>query len=193
MRALRIPALSVFFAIAAFAAEEGGAEAHHADGDPFLIPRLVNFAILAAGIAFLLFKVLGPIFQGQRKEILEKMEAASRRATEAAAQAREIDQRLSGLEGEVDALRRKAREEMQAESQRIENETQAQLAKIQQGSEQELASAVKAARQELKAYSAQLAVDLARKKIEARMDDAAQAGMVERFSIQLGSRHLEKN
>ena len=48
----------------------------------------------------------------------------------------EIEQRLRSLEGEVETLRAKAREEMTAENDRLQRETQDHLTKIRQQAEQ---------------------------------------------------------
>ena len=162
-------------------------------GDPFLYKKIFNFAILAAGIGYLFVKVLNPALRGQQREIADGLNQAQRRAEQAAAQARAIEARLAGLDSEVAALREKAAAELQAETARVEKETAAQLAKIEQNTRQEIESAVKFARQDLKAYSAALAIDLARKRIEASLDGAAQGRLVHGFTSGLNATAAERN
>jgi F0F1-type ATP synthase membrane subunit b/b' len=186
---LRSALLLVLAVSAAFAAEAAG----HGDGDPNLKYKLVNFAILAAGIAYLFVKVAFPAFRNQQKQILDGMAQAEVRAKEAAAQAAEIDKRMAGLEAEVAVLREKSRAEMAAEAERITRETEQSIEKIRRSAESEIAAIGKAARQQLKRYSADLALDLAKKKIESRMDGAVQAELLARFGAGLTPEVLEKN
>ena len=162
-------------------------------GDPFLYKKIFNFAILAAGIGYIFIKVLGPALRTQQREIAESLNQAQRRAEQAAARAREIEARLAGLDAEVAALREKAAAELHAETERLRKDTEAQLAKIEQNARQEIESAVKFARQDLKANSAALAVDLARKRIEASLDDAAQGRLVHGFTSGLSAATAERN
>lgn len=170
-----------------------GAGDHGDHGDPFLLKKIFNFAILAAGIGYLFVKVLSPALQGQQREIADSLNQAQRRAEQAEARAREMDARMSGLESEVAALREKAAAEIKAEAERIEKDTAAQLAKIEQNAGQEVESAIKFARQELKAYSAALAVELARKQIAGSLDEAAQGRLVHRFTSALAIPPSDQN
>ena len=66
-------------------------------------------------------------------------------------------------------MRKAAKDEAAQEGARIRQETERELAKIQTNADHEIANALKTAQIELKSYSAQLAVDLARKKVRDRM------------------------
>ncbi len=182
----------ITFALLACAAQAAEA-ADHGGGDPNLHYKLVNFAILATGIGFLVVKALFPAFRSQQKQILDGMAQAERRAEEAAAQAAEIDRRMAGLEQDVAELRGKARIEMEAEADRFNLATKAMLEKIERSAEVEISSMAKAARQELKQYSADLALGLARQKIQSRMDDSVQGALVSRFIAGLTPDVVEKN
>lgn len=172
--------LFLIFACAAFAAEEGGAANH--EGGENLAAKWVNFAILAGGIGYLAVKVGGPVFKAKKQEILDGLTEGTRRAEAAAEKSAEIDRRMAGLQDEVAAVRVKATAEMATETERLRQETAALLAKVERGAELDIASAAKSARQELKAYVADLALDLARQKVAAKMDDRTQAALVDRFA-----------
>lgn len=188
-RIVRNTVMLALIALAAQAAEAGG----HGDGDPYLHYKLVNFGILAAGVGFLLVKLLFPAFRKQQKEILDGMAQAERRAEEAKAEAAVIESRMAGLEQDVAGLKDRAAAEMEHERERLEKETAAQLAKIASAAEVEIASMTKAARQELKEYSAELALELAKQKIRSRLDDAAQSGLIARFAAGLTPDVVDKN
>ncbi len=70
---------------------------------------------------------------------------------------------------------------MEQESARIRGETGKQIEKLQQQGEQEIEAAGKTARLELKAYTAELALQLAEQLVRARLDAATEAGLVEDF------------
>jgi F0F1-type ATP synthase membrane subunit b/b' len=185
------PRLALFLVAAvlpALAAADHGAD----HGDPFLIKKIFNFAILFAGILYLFIKVINPGLRGQQREIADNLNQAQRRAEEAAERARAIDARLAGLDSEIAALRGKAAAEMRAEAERIEKDTAAQFAKLDQATQQEIESSLKFARQQLKAEFAALAGQLARRQIRDRLDDAAQSGLVERFTTRLGALRTEQ-
>ena len=89
---------------------------------------------------------------------------------------------MAGLQSEVAVLREKANTEMTAEAGRLRRETAEHIAKVEHSAELDIASAAKAARLELKGYVADLALDLARRKVSAKIDDATQAALVDRFA-----------
>lgn len=187
----RILRITLSLALAALAAQ--AAEGGHGDGDPYLHYKLVNFGILAVGIGFLVVKVLFPAFRGQQKAILDGMAQAERKAEEAKAEAAEIERRMAGLGQEVETLRQRARVEMEHERERLEKESAAQMAKIATSAEVEIASMTKAARQELKEYSAELALELAKQKIQSRLDDGMQSALIARFASGLTPDVVDKN
>ena len=163
----------------ALAAEKGAAGKENEND--FLLEKWVNFAILAGGLGYVAVKSGGPVFRTQKLEITQRLEEGLRRAEAAAAKAAEVDRRMAGLQADIEALRAKAHAEMQAEGERIGEETAHKMAKIGQAAEQEIASLTKAARQEVKAAAALLALDLARQKVAARMDEPAEAALLKRF------------
>lgn len=174
------------------ATKEGQHEAAgHEGADPTLPAKWVNFAILAAGLGYLAIKIGGPALKGQQQQILDKMDQAARRAEAAKAQADAMDQRVSGLQTEVEAIRKKAATELAAEAGRLEKETEQLLVKVEHTAEQEIASAAKLATQHLKATAARLALDLASQKIRSRMTPGTQSVLVHRFTQHLSdSREL---
>jgi F-type H+-transporting ATPase subunit b len=176
-RFLRV-ALAACLLTAPILAEEKGGEG---GGDSLLIWKWANFLVLAGAIGYFAAKSAPAFFadrsQQIRREIIEADEARKEAETRAAA----VDRRLANLEAEIAALRSEAHNEEQAETQRLAQHTAAEFAKIQAHAEQEIAAAGKAARMELKRYSADLAIELAERKIRARMTPAAQDSLVRGF------------
>jgi len=151
--------------------------------------KWANFAILAAGLGFLLVKQAGPYFASRSTEIRKGIEDARKISADAEKRAAAMEAKLANLGAEVAALRKSAREEAAMEGDRIRQETQRELAKIQSNADHDIASALKAAQIELKSYSGQLAIHLARSKVRQRMTAADQDALVGNFVADLGRQH----
>jgi F-type H+-transporting ATPase subunit b len=143
--------------------------------------KWANFLILVGVLGYMVRKHAGPFFAARSKQIRKEMIEAEHSRKEAEARAADVDRRLANLEAEVGALRREAEGEQQREQERVRRETAAEIAKVQHHAKQEIESAGKAARMELKRYSAELALELAEKKIRSRIDPALQDGLVRSF------------
>jgi len=168
------------FASLAFAQEGKGAEPDMTGW------KWANFAILAAGIGYLLVKQGGPFFAARSQEIRRGIEEAQKLRAEADARAAAMDARLASLSDDVETMRKASREEGAREDARIRQETERELAKMQANTDREIASALKAAQAELKRYSAQLAVDLAGARVREAMTPAVQDTLVRNFVTDLG-------
>ncbi len=177
-RIVRVALIVCLLAAASFAQEKPGGEESGGNLDLW---KWANFLVLAGAIGYLVAKNAPAFFAARsltiRKEIIEAEEARK----DAEARAAAVDKRLANLEAEIAALRGEAHEEARAETERIALHTAAELAKIQMHSEQGIAAAGKAARLELKRYSADLAIQLAERKIRARMTPATQDALVRGF------------
>ena len=143
--------------------------------------KWVNFLLLAGALGYLIGKNAGPFFAARSSNIRKDLDESERKRQEAEARAAAVDARLADLGKEIAALRGASQAEAQAANQRMAQHTAAEIAKIQANAEQEIASAGKAARSELKRYSAQLAVELAEKKIRDRMTPETQNALVQSF------------
>jgi F0F1-type ATP synthase membrane subunit b/b' len=146
--------------------------------------KWANFAILAAGIGYLLVKQAGPYFAARSVEIQKGIEEAQKLRAEAEQRAEAMDARLAILGVEVEAMRKASLEEASQEAHRFRQETAHEMAKIQANAEREISSALKA-QIELKSYAAQLAIDLAREKVRERMTPADQETLVRNFVADL--------
>jgi len=140
--------------------------------------KWVNFLMLAGVLGYLIGKHAGPFFAARSSSIRKDLEESEQKRQEADARAAAVDARLANLEQEIAALRGESQAEAKAENDLMAQHTAGELAKIQSHAEQEIASAGKAARMELKRYSAQLAVELAERKIRARMTPDTQDALV---------------
>lgn len=147
--------------------------------------KWVNFAILVGALGWLIGKNAGPFFAARSQEIRKGIAEAEQIRSEAEARAAAVDAKLANLGAEIEALRKAARDERSAEGERLRQRTAAELAKAQEHAEQEIAAAGKAARLELKRYSAELALDVAARKIQQRMNAENDEALVQEFVREL--------
>ena len=176
--------LAGFPGIAAAQEKEAGQKAGEENGAESTW-RLVNFAIMAGGVGYLIVKNAGPFFAARSKKIREEIVQGEEARQEAERRAAEVDRRLANLEADIAGLRAESAHEAEREFERMRQRTAAELAKIQAHAEQEIAAAGKTARAELKRYAAELAIGLAERKIRTRMNAETQDGLVASFVHEL--------
>lgn len=176
-----------FLAVSLYAAEEGHGGGH---AEPSILWKWANFALLGSALAFLAAKHLPAFFKDRTDQIQSGLKEARKLREESEARVTEIEKRVATLETDLKQLRENARKEMVSEGERIKQDTARAIEKIQAHAEMEIASAAKLARQELKAYSADLAVQLATRQIRERLTPQTQDQLVDNFVKQLQSQKV---
>jgi F-type H+-transporting ATPase subunit b len=157
--------------------------------DEMLVWKWANFILLAAGAGYLLSKHLPPYFKSRTGEIQKDITEAQKTRQAAEQRAADMDARLNSLAADIEKFRAQAKVEMEQEAARIRQETAHQIEKLQKQAEQEIESAGTLASRELHAYAAKLSLDLAEQRIRTRLDAATEAGLVDDFTKDLGSRN----
>jgi len=140
-----------------------------------------NFAVLAAGLAYLFKKYGAPFLAARSEKISHDIVESARIRQDAEARAAEVDRRLANLESDLAALRVESQKELESQRRQGADRSAAEMANIRTHAEQEIAAAGKLARLELKRYSAELALTLAGQKIQARMTPETQDALVRGF------------
>jgi F-type H+-transporting ATPase subunit b len=140
-----------------------------------------NFLLLAGGLGYVIKKNAGPYFAQRSLEIRKGMADAEAERAASDAKVAEVDRRLANLQTDIEALRRGAKQEAEADAERVRREAAAEMAKIQSHLAEEIAAASKSATLELRRYSAELALALAEQKIAARMTPQTQDRLVRTF------------
>ena len=164
---------------------EGAHGAEGVGGDSLLAWKIANFVIFAGIIAYFIMKYAPGFFASRTAGIRKSIEEGARRSQEAEARASEIEQKIAGLQAEIEAMRAAAHEELAKEGMRIEAETRHSLSKIQDQAVQQIALSGKAAQQDLKEYAADLAITLARRKIAAPLPADTDRSLVLTFLADL--------
>jgi F0F1-type ATP synthase membrane subunit b/b' len=184
-----ILALALGLACASFALpQEREPSAAAETGDPWIVWKWVNFAILAAGLGYLIGKAAPSYFKSRTDEIHGALVEAAREIKDAEAKAADLTLRLSGIQIEVEQLRSQTRQEMAVEAERIREETERHLHRIQNQTAQEIKLMGRVARDEVRKYSAGLALDLAEQRIRSRITADTQASLADGFLSDLRHR-----
>jgi F-type H+-transporting ATPase subunit b len=144
----------------------------------------LNFAIIFFAIAGLLRKMLPGYFSGRTSTIQKGIEEARKMSEDARRRLSEVEGRLSRLDTDIAAMRREADENAKAEEQRLLAAGEEERRRIVTSAEQEIEMAANTARRDLKAYVAELAVQLAEKKIRVSTD--TDEALVRAFTAQMG-------
>jgi F-type H+-transporting ATPase subunit b len=189
-RATLVLALGLAFASYALPQEsQAPAQTKEAEqGDPWIWWKWANFAILAAGLGYLIGKNVPPLFRKQSGEIQSALAEAAKIKQEAAAYAAGVEARLANLQREIEDLRKTAHAEMTAESERVRRETEHHLQRIREQSVQEVALMTRGAKDGLRKYAAELAIGLAEQRIRTRMKPETQEKLVNGFLQDLHQR-----
>lgn len=144
----------------------------------------LNFAVV---IALIVWFVRSKVVSGLRERnvsIRAAMESAKKTSEEANARLAGIEARLAKIDTEVAALKTQAETDFKVEEQRIQRQAAEDAKHVVEAAEQEIAAAAKSARRDLKSFAADLAVDLAEKKIS--VDRDTDENLVRTFVDQLG-------
>ena len=144
----------------------------------------LNFAMIFLAIAGLMRKILPGYFKGRTSTIQKGIEEARKMSEDARRRLAEVEGRLSRLDSDIAAMQREADENAKAEEQRLLAAGEEERRRIVTSAEQEIEMAANTARRELKAYVAELAVQLAEKKI--RVSNDTDEALVRAFTAQMG-------
>lgn len=143
-----------------------------------------NFAILAAGIWWIVRKMLPNGFAPRTADIQKAIEEARKASADAGARLGEIEGRLAKLDTQIAGIRTAAEADFSAEEARIKAAAEQDAKNVIAAAEQEIAAASRTAQRELKSFVADLAVDLAEKKI--KVDQRADEALLRSFAANLG-------
>ena len=103
-----------------FAQEKSGESS-----EPAAVWKVVNFAILAAGLGYLLVKNLPPFFSARSSSIQKEITDAQKLKQESEQRSAAIMKRVSNLAADIEAFRVQSRAEMEREGERIREEAAA--------------------------------------------------------------------
>jgi F-type H+-transporting ATPase subunit b len=145
---------------------------------------VINFAIITLGVVYFSRLHLPTVFRTRTESIRKAMDEAKATSDDAKTRLAAIESRLGRLDSDIAAMRSKAEQDGAAEEARIRAAAEDDKQKIVEAAAQEIDVAAKAARRDLAAYAADLAVNLARRRIQ--VDVGADQALVSGFAAALG-------
>lgn len=146
-----------------------------------------NFVLLVALLGYLIKKHGAPLMQSRSQQIRESLAAGEKARVEAEARAAAVQTKIGNLDGEIAHLRTAAHTDLEREADRIRHDAEKELSRIEQQTANEIESIGKRTRMELRQHAASLAMDLAERKIRARMSPDVQATLIDNFSGDMGA------
>lgn len=171
------------------AGQEAHAEEAHEESLVAFISRIINFAVLAGGLFFVLRSPLSRYLNTRRDEVRRDLDEAAAMRDTASRQLAEIDYKLRQLPGEIEALTARGAEEIAAEEARIRMQAEAERLRLIDHTTREIDLRVRMAKQELTALAADLAVESARKRLETEMTPSDQLRLVDRYVERVKTAH----
>jgi F-type H+-transporting ATPase subunit b len=171
--------------------EHAAAPAGEAEGEKqgseavAMIARLVNFALLAGGLVYLLKSPIASYLSSRSEDIRSDLVTAADTRRTAAAEIAEIDRRMQALPGELAALREQGAREIADEEARIRAAAAAERDRLLEQARRDIDLQVKIAERELVSHAATLAVGVATDRIKRSMTDDDQQRLVDRYVRQL--------
>lgn len=144
------------------------------------LPRIVNFAIVAAALAFALKKPLAGYLQARMDQIRAELADAKEKSAKAEVELEQARTLLASLDSEVDKAKSEARKAAEAEKARILQTAQSEASRITEIARKEIDNEVETARRKLLARAAELSVSLAHEKLEQSITKEDQAKLIDR-------------
>ena len=131
-----------------------------------------NSGILLFVIFFFIFKALPGVFRNRSQRLAKDLVDAHAATEDANRRLEAIEARLSHLDDDIDAYRKRSEQEAAEEEKRIHDSLEAERKRIVSAAGKEIETAGAAAQRELTRYTAQLALAQARREmhISAEMD-----------------------
>lgn len=150
-----------------------------------MIARVVNFALLAGTLGYLLRSPLATYLRDRDTQIRTDLVQAAEMKQAAAQQIEEIDRRMKALPAELDALRAQGAQEIESEEERIRAAAAAERDRLLEQARRDIELQVKIAERELVSHAAALAVGVATDRIKNNITDDDQKRLVDRYVNQL--------
>ncbi len=146
--------------------------------------EIINLLLLGSGIGYGLLKLLPAAFRRRNAAIQARLTEARTVTEEAAARLRSVEDRLSRLDAEIEAIRLRVEADSRQDEQSIKAGVEEEKEKILAAAEAEIQSATNSARRELQRYAAELAIAQAERKLAVSAE--ADRRLVESFALKLG-------
>jgi len=162
-----------------------GGEAEGGGGWSKTIAKAANFAALVALLAYFLKTPVAGYLKTRGETIRHDLVAAAKLRTDAEAQLAAVRSRLAALPAEVAALERRGREELATERTRLADATVREKQRLLDRTRREIDLQFRVARRELMEHTADLAMKLARTRVEREITPDDQTRLIDRYATEV--------
>jgi len=169
---------------AAPAGEHGEA---HGESLWVTLARVANFAILAGVIYWFAREPVANHLSTRRAQIRKELVDAAAMRTTATARLADIEAKLAELPAELDQLRTRGAEELEAERARIHAAAGVERDRLVEQARREITSQTRNALAQLRARAATLVVDVAERRLEDTLTPQEQSALVDAYAAQMGN------
>ncbi len=183
--ALFVLALLPLFVCAS--AEEGSGPSVLMD----LLGKTLNFLLLFGGLAFVLVKPVRAFLAARTESVKKTLAEASSSRAGAERQLEAVRVRLAGLSEEARGIKEAGESLGLKDKAKIAGLAAREAEKIKAMARDEIEARALASRRELRRYAAELAVSLARSRIERRLTPELQSRLIDESIDTLGRQHAE--
>ena len=143
-----------------------------------LVWQIINFGILFAALWYLLYKPLRKIMRERERKVSESLTAAKKLETKSAKLDKEFHEKMMAQRKELEEMHQKLLEQQEKLRKEMKAKAEAETLKIVEESRGLIAQEKAQMLQELENEVKQLAVALASKIIDKKMDDAVEESIV---------------
>jgi F-type H+-transporting ATPase subunit b len=170
-------------------AEGHTAEGQHGESIWATAGKLFNFAVLAALLVYFLRQPVREYLANRGQQIRNDLVTAAALKEDATRQITSVDAKLKELPAELDALRARGQRDIAAEQARIEQAAAVERDRLLEQTRRAIDLQVRAAHRDLVTHAADLAVQVARQRIETRITDEDQRRLVDRYLERVEAAH----
>ena len=172
---------------------QASAEGEHAQagehgGLSGLLWPTANFVVLLVVLNRFLRAPFTEYLSGRSSQIRKDLVEAAELNRTATAQLADVDRKMQALPAELDALKVRGAQEIAAEEERIASAAAADRARLLTQTRREIDVRLQTAQRELSDHAAQLALDLAAKRLSNEMTPADHIRLVDRYVDQVKER-----
>jgi F-type H+-transporting ATPase subunit b len=121
----------------------------------------INFAIIVLAVGYFILRMLPKTLRTRSEKVRTEIESARKVSEDAYARLSAIEDKLSGLDGEIAQIRTQVELESKQDEVRIKSTIKEESARIVAAAAQEMEATVAQARRSLRHFAADLAIDQA--------------------------------
>ncbi len=134
----------------------------------------INFAVIVLALGIPLFRTLPKVLRKRSETLSQELESARTATADANARLAAVEEKLAGLDAEIEAIRKQVEVDMREDEARIKASIGEESARIVAAAEQEIQVAAALIQRDLKEFAADLAIEgaLSRLTLDAEADRA---------------------